>query len=64
MRSGSASYNRRLSSHRVDAVAAELMVRGISRSKITAAPDSESQPLTLADGMREPRNRRVEIVLR
>jgi len=64
-RSGSPQYNQRLSQRRADAVAAELMARGIDRSEITVTAYGESRPLVpTADGVREPQNRRVEIVLR
>ncbi|RAI59309.1 OmpA family protein [Roseicella frigidaeris] len=64
-RSGSAAYNQRLSQRRADAVAAELVNRGVSRSEISVSAYGESRPLVpTADGVREPQNRRVEIVLR
>ncbi|HEY0419115.1 MAG TPA: OmpA family protein [Acetobacteraceae bacterium] len=64
-RSGTPAYNQRLSQRRADAVAAELVARGISRSEIGVSAYGESRPLVpTADGVREPQNRRVEIVLR
>jgi outer membrane protein OmpA-like peptidoglycan-associated protein len=64
-RSGSPAYNQRLSQRRADAVAAELVARGISRNEISVSAYGESRPLVpTADGVREPQNRRVEIVLR
>ena len=64
-RSGTPAYNQRLSQRRADAVAAELVARGISRSEISVSAYGESRPLVpTADGVREPQNRRVEIVLR
>jgi outer membrane protein OmpA-like peptidoglycan-associated protein len=64
-RSGSPQYNQRLSQRRADAVAAELSRQGIQRSQITVQAFGESRPLVAtADGVREPQNRRVEIVLR
>ena len=64
-RSGSPQYNQRLSQRRADAVAAELVARGVSRSEISVSAYGESRPLVpTADGVREPQNRRVEIVLR
>jgi outer membrane protein OmpA-like peptidoglycan-associated protein len=64
-RSGSAAYNQRLSQRRADAVAAELFRQGISHNEITVSAYGESRPLVpTADGVREPQNRRVEIVLR
>ncbi|GAV36929.1 outer membrane protein precursor [Roseomonas sp. TAS13] len=54
-----------LSRRRADAVAAELVRQGIQRSEITVEAFGESRPLVpTADGVREPQNRRVEIVLR
>ena len=64
-RSGTPQYNQRLSQRRANAVAAELVARGISRSEISVSAYGESRPLVpTADGVREPQNRRVEIVLR
>ena len=64
-RSGSPQYNQRLSQRRADAVAAELTRQGVSRSNISVQAFGESRPLVAtADGVREPQNRRVEIVLR
>jgi len=64
-RSGSAQYNQRLSQRRADAVAAELVRDGVNRSEIVVTAFGESRPLVpTADGVREPQNRRVEIVLR
>jgi outer membrane protein OmpA-like peptidoglycan-associated protein len=64
-RSGTPAYNQRLSQRRADAVAAELVARGIARDEIAVSAYGESRPLVpTADGVREPQNRRVEIVLR
>ena len=64
-RSGSAEYNQRLSQRRADAVAAELVRLGIARNEIAVSAYGESRPLVpTADGVREPQNRRVEIVLK
>ncbi|MDO9711159.1 OmpA family protein [Paracraurococcus lichenis] len=64
-RSGTPQYNQRLSQRRADNVAAELVRQGISRNEITVTAYGESRPLVpTADGVREPQNRRVEIVLR
>ncbi|MEN0075239.1 MAG: OmpA family protein [Paracraurococcus sp.] len=64
-RSGSAAYNQRLSQRRADAVAAELVRQGVSRSEIAVSAYGETRPLVpTADGVREPQNRRVEIVLK
>jgi outer membrane protein OmpA-like peptidoglycan-associated protein len=46
-------------------VAAELVRRGISREEITIQGFGFERPLVpTAQGVREPQNRRVEIVLR
>jgi outer membrane protein OmpA-like peptidoglycan-associated protein len=64
-RSGSPQYNQRLSQRRAEAVAAELVSQGVNRSEIMVQAFGESRPLVpTADGVREPQNRRVEIVLR
>jgi outer membrane protein OmpA-like peptidoglycan-associated protein len=64
-RSGSAAYNQRLSQRRADTVAAELVRDGVNRSDIVVQAFGETRPLVpTADGVREPQNRRVEIVLR
>jgi outer membrane protein OmpA-like peptidoglycan-associated protein len=64
-RSGTPQYNQRLSQRRAEAVAAELVSRGVSRNDIGITAFGESRPLVpTADGVREPQNRRVEIVLR
>ena len=63
-RSGTPQYNQALSERRAAAVAAELERRGIARSAMTVQAFGESRPLVpTADGVREPQNRRVEIVL-
>ncbi|MBY0337964.1 MAG: OmpA family protein [Acetobacteraceae bacterium] len=64
-RSGSPQYNQRLSQRRADAVAGELQRQGIRRDEITVQAFGETRPLVpTADNVREPQNRRVEIVLR
>ncbi len=64
-RSGTPQYNQRLSQRRAEAVAAELVAQGVSRNDISVTAFGESRPLVpTADGVREPQNRRVEIVLR
>ncbi|MBP0443741.1 OmpA family protein [Roseomonas sp. SSH11] len=64
-RSGTPQYNQRLSMRRAEAVAAELSRRGIARNQMSIQAFGESRPLVpTADGVREPQNRRVEIVLR
>ena len=64
-RSGTVRYNQGLSVRRAQNVAAELVRLGVPRSAITAQGFGESNPLVpTANGVREPQNRRVEIVLR
>ena len=64
-RSGTPQYNQRLSQRRADTVASELVRQGVNRSDIGITAFGESRPLVAtADGVREPQNRRVEIVLR
>lgn len=63
-RSGTARHNQALSLHRAEAVAAELVGHGVPARSITVAAFGETRPLiATADGAREPRNRRVEIVM-
>jgi len=64
-RSGTPQYNQGLSQRRANNVAAELVRNGVPRGAISVAAFGESRPLVpTADGVREPQNRRVEIVLR
>jgi outer membrane protein OmpA-like peptidoglycan-associated protein len=63
-RSGSDQYNLALSTRRGEAVKQALIAQGIPASAISIISRGESQPLVpTADGVREPQNRRVEIVL-
>jgi len=63
--SGTPRYNQGLSIRRAQTVASELVRLGVARQAITVQGFGESRPLVqTADGMREPQNRRVEIVLR
>ena len=63
--SGTAAYNERLSVRRARSVEAELVRDGIAAGEITIHGYGESNPLVpTAQGVREPQNRRVEIVLR
>jgi outer membrane protein OmpA-like peptidoglycan-associated protein len=64
-RSGSDQYNQGLSTRRANAVAAELVRRGVPRNEIVTRGFGEANPLVpTADGVREPQNRRVEIILK
>jgi len=63
-RSGSESYNMALSLRRADAVRAALIAGGVSADAITVAGRGESEPaVPTPDGVKEPANRRVEIIL-
>ena len=63
--SGTARYNQGLSVRRANAVAAELVRDGVPQNEIVARGFGESNPLVpTAQGVREPQNRRVEIILR
>jgi outer membrane protein OmpA-like peptidoglycan-associated protein len=64
-RSGPADYNMGLSVRRANAVAAELVRRGVPRNEIvTRGFGEENNLVPTADGVREPQNRRVEIILK
>ena len=64
-RTGTAQYNQALSLRRANAVAAELVRLGVARTAIDIQAFGESRPLVpTAANVREPQNRRVEIVLR
>jgi porin len=62
--SGTALYNQGLSERRADAVAARLVSDGVSRSEIEIHAYGATHLLVpTGPGVREPQNRRVEIVL-
>jgi len=62
--SGTAVYNQALSVRRARAVQAELVSDGVAPGEITLRGHGESDPLVpTAAGVREPQNRRVEIIL-
>lgn len=61
---GTDSYNMALSKRRAEAVRAELVRDGIASSRITVQWTGERQPpVPTPQGVREPRNRVVEIML-
>jgi outer membrane protein OmpA-like peptidoglycan-associated protein len=63
-RSGPENYNMALSLRRANTVKDALVRDGVPASAITVIGKGESQPLVqTADGVREPQNRRVEIVI-
>ncbi|MEL7464071.1 MAG: OmpA family protein [Pseudomonadota bacterium] len=62
--SGSAQYNVGLSQRRVNRVASALQAAGVNMAGVTRAARGEAQPaVATGDGVREPRNRRVEIAI-
>ena len=62
--SGTAAYNERLSVRRAESVQAELVRDGVPRAEIAIHGFGETHPLVpTAAGVREPQNRRVEIIL-
>jgi len=64
-KSGTASYNQGLSLKRANNVAAELVRLGVPRNAISISAFGDTKPLVpTAAGVREPQNRRVEIVLK
>jgi len=64
-RSGKPAYNQGLSIRRARAVAAELVRLGVPQSEIAVQGFGDTRPLVAtAAGVREPQNRRVEIILR
>jgi OmpA family len=61
---GSAAYNLELSERRAEVVANELIRRGVPATDIvTVGRGEEDLLIPTADGVNEPRNRRVEIVV-
>jgi OOP family OmpA-OmpF porin len=63
--SGTAAYNQRLSVRRAESVESELVRDGVAKSEISIHGYGESNPLVpTAKGVREPQNRRVEIILK
>jgi outer membrane protein OmpA-like peptidoglycan-associated protein len=63
--SGTPAYNQKLSVRRAEAVAAELVTDGVPKTAIDIQGFGETHPLVpTAAGVREPQNRRVEIILK
>ena len=61
--SGTATYNQRLSIRRAQSVEGELVRDGVPRGEISIHGYGENSPLVqTAAGVREPQNRRVEII--
>ncbi len=64
-RAGTEVHNRDLSQRRADAVKAALTSLGLSAETVATIAYGETAPLVATpDGVREPRNQRVEIVIR
>jgi outer membrane protein OmpA-like peptidoglycan-associated protein len=62
-RSGTSAYNMDLSRRRAQAVSDHLVEIGVPREATRLSARGEEEPLvSTADGVREPQNRRVEIV--
>jgi outer membrane protein OmpA-like peptidoglycan-associated protein len=60
---GSDAYNMRLSKRRAESVSAELQAKGVPSNAITLVAKGKRDLLVpTGDGVREPQNRRVEIV--
>jgi len=63
--SGEPAYNQRLSVRRGEVVAAELVRDGVPRNAISIEGFGENNPLVpTAKGVKEPQNRRVEVILK
>ena len=61
---GSPQYNQRLGSRRADAVRDDLIKKGVSHGSITTRSAGKTQlRVPTADNIREPQNRRAEIIL-
>lgn len=64
-RAGGNDYNKRLSLDRTRVVVRALIEAGVARANIASSHHGEEQPaVATPDGKKEPRNRRVEIVIR
>jgi OmpA-OmpF porin, OOP family len=63
--SGTVAYNQKLSVRRAESVEAALIKDGVAQGEIEIHGYGESNPLVpTAKGVREPQNRRVEIILK
>jgi outer membrane protein OmpA-like peptidoglycan-associated protein len=64
-RSGPSKYNMGLSMRRAQSVLAEMVRQGVPKNQIAIFAKGETDPLVpTPDGVREPQNRRVEIVFK
>ena len=63
-RSGAEDYNLGLSLRRADSVREYLIKGGVTAEQITVSGRGEAEPaVPTADGVKEPRNRRVEVIV-
>ena len=63
-RAGPDRYNLALSLRRAETVREALAERGVDRARITVSAHGESRPrIATPDGVRDPRNRRVEVII-
>ena len=63
--SGTPTYNKGLATRRAEAVSAQLMKNGITKEEIVVMSYGDTHPLVpTGPGVREPQNRRVEIILK
>jgi outer membrane protein OmpA-like peptidoglycan-associated protein len=63
--SGTAAYNQKLSVRRAQSVETELVKDGVPQNEISIHGYGETHPLvSTAPGVREPQNRRVEIIMK
>jgi outer membrane protein OmpA-like peptidoglycan-associated protein len=58
------AYSQALSERRAEAVKAELVKDGVPADEISRVDIGRSQVVSTTDGVREPQNRRTEIILR
>lgn len=62
---GNRQYNLKLSSQRAEAVSRLLIEKGVKKSSIkSTSHGEENQLIKTADNVNEPRNRRVEVIVR
>lgn len=62
---GDREYNLRLSTRRAESVSSLLVEKGVARSNIVTTSHGEENPLVqTGDNVSEPKNRRVEVIVR
>jgi len=63
--SGNAAYNMALSQRRAEAVREAMLKDGVSQASVAVVGHGEDAlSVSTRDGVREPKNRRVEIIVR